>query len=837
MSLRTKIILIAIIVLTISSVTMIFLTMELNITKATLQEINRSKINRLIIKHKLENELNDISTVMLAYIESPGKNLINELTKNILNYKNTLEEYEKFFPEERKTLIQELNLLSERYINDIYSYLELEKNVPPPNIIQRNLISKKEKILDILNREVSLSPERIKDIIENNALKHILRMRVLILVSAFLFIGVSIFILLFDKNVMRKILMISNGVKAYSRGDLSYRIKKVSIEEDELDIITDCLNKMAEKRQKIEKNLCESINRERNIRKTLEQELNRSLLLKEIIYASLRKWDAKSVFRSVLKTLEKRGWIDYGLFSFYKKNEGKIELTTFSSPAQQIAKQLGLFEGQEINIGESSALKDWIEGRRKTISIDFLSLSESAFPLKKKLIERGLSGVLGIPLLVEDKLFGFLFVGRKKRIGFSEEERDFLHSLCDYLTLTLQNIETYYELLKAYEELREARALMNQQERLLALGKMASGITHDISNALSPIIGFSDLLLAQKKGLSKNLRKYVLHIKAAAEDIVTTIRRLRDFYRKRSEKEIPVRVNLNEMVKQIIKLNQPLWKDEAQKQGKTYEIIKRLDESLPEILLDENGLRSALNNLFINSLEAMPDGGKFTIVTGRDKELEWIEISDTGIGMDEETVKRCIEPFYSTKGESGTGLGLSQVYGFVKRYNGNIDIESKPGVGAKIRLSFPIQKELKEPSDKEKQKIIQEPRGLTILTIDDDEMLRLLLKEMLQSLGHNVIVGEGGEHGLKIYKEFLGEGKKIDIVITDLGMPGIDGKKVAIEVKKLTPHIPVILLTGWGERFTKEEGIPEVIDEILSKPPRLREIRFTIAKLAKEIKG
>jgi CheY-like chemotaxis protein len=207
-----------------------------------------------------------------------------------------------------------------------------------------------------------------------------------------------------------------------------------------------------------------------------------------------------------------------------------------------------------------------------------------------------------------------------------------------------------------------------------------------------------------------------------------------------------------------------------------------------------------------------------------------VEVSDTGIGMSEETRKRCLEPFFSTKGKRGTGLGLAMVYGVMERHEGQIEIESELGKGTTSRLYFPVRKGLQTKDNTEHQAKPQ--RSLQILCIDDEPLLRDLLKEMLERDGHAVEVSDGGQSGIDAFRVASKRGNPFDVVITDLGMPYVDGRQVARLLKHESPRTPVVMLTGWGA-FMKEEGSePAQVDAVLSKPPRSREIRETLSRLA-----
>jgi CheY-like chemotaxis protein len=230
-------------------------------------------------------------------------------------------------------------------------------------------------------------------------------------------------------------------------------------------------------------------------------------------------------------------------------------------------------------------------------------------------------------------------------------------------------------------------------------------------------------------------------------------------------------------------------------------------------------------------VDAMPQGGILTLRTQvAEDATAVVEIGDTGLGMDEETRRRCLEPFFTTQGERGTGLGLAMVYGIMQRHAGSIDIESAPGIGTTLRLSFATA--TLPPSDRSATQVTG-PTGLTLLLIDDDPNVLKSLCETLELDGHTLHTASGGESGILVFQESLRnrEASTISAVITDLGMPHVDGRLVAEAIKSASPQTPVILLTGWGERLLAEGISPLHVDRVLSKPPRLTTIRQALAAL------
>jgi CheY-like chemotaxis protein len=204
-------------------------------------------------------------------------------------------------------------------------------------------------------------------------------------------------------------------------------------------------------------------------------------------------------------------------------------------------------------------------------------------------------------------------------------------------------------------------------------------------------------------------------------------------------------------------------------------------------------------------------------------------VGDTGIGMSEETRRRCLEPFYSTKGKRGTGLGLAMVYGVMERHGGQIEIESELGRGTVIKLIMPIRR--LPGADPVATGNAESSLPLNILCIDDEPLLRELLKEILEREGHRVSVADGGQSGVDEFRAAANRHHPFDVVLTDLGMPYFDGRQVVKTIKEESPTTPIIMLTGWGS-FMKEDGdMPEQVSGILTKPPRSNELREMLRRV------
>jgi signal transduction histidine kinase len=395
---------------------------------------------------------------------------------------------------------------------------------------------------------------------------------------------------------------------------------------------------------------------------------------------------------------------------------------------------------------------------------------------------------------------------------------------------------------KAYDELRRTQANVVRHERLCALGQMASGVAHDVNNALSPIAAYTELLLMTVPDLPSRARRHLEAIRRCGEDIAHIVSRLREFYRPQAGAEELAEVDANQVIEETVELTRPRWRDLPQRQGVSIVIQRELAPNLPRLVCDPRDLREALTNLIFNAVDALPKGGIITLVTdcysqpdpnryGDSVRHLQIHVRDNGVGMDEQTRQHCLEPFFSTKVQGGgTGLGLAMVYGMMRRHNGSIDIESAPGSGTCVKLSFPLREAVLSPP-----KAAPAPptpgRSLHLLCVDDEPELRALLHDCLGVFQHQVTVASNGVEGLQLFQNALLQNQPFQAVITDLGMPEMDGKKLARSIKAQAPQTPVILLTGWGTMMKDDDESGGAVDALIGKPVRVQELNNLLHQL------
>ena len=383
--------------------------------------------------------------------------------------------------------------------------------------------------------------------------------------------------------------------------------------------------------------------------------------------------------------------------------------------------------------------------------------------------------------------------------------------------------QTRDELEQSITELRAAQQQVVQQERLRALGGMVTGVAHDFNNTLSLILGYAELLQLEcrKHASGEKFLDYAQTIITASLDAAEIVNRLREFHRPAEPGETRTPLPLNAIIEQAVAFTRPRWSSESRARGMPIEVVTDLDPIAP-VRGNAVELREMLTNLIFNAVDAMPQGGTITLRTRPVGERVELSVTDTGIGMSEEVRRRCLEPFFTTKGDRGSGLGLSMVYGIVERHEGTVAIESGLGHGTTFFFTFAsdasgVVTETPSPAP------ITPP--LRILVVDDQPVQCELASHALQRDWHTVDVASNGREALELF-----ERREYDLVITDKVMPEMNGDQLAVAVKSREPETKVIMLTGFGGTLDAEHQ-SEFIDLVLAKPTSLSELRAAIARV------
>jgi two-component system, cell cycle sensor histidine kinase and response regulator CckA len=378
---------------------------------------------------------------------------------------------------------------------------------------------------------------------------------------------------------------------------------------------------------------------------------------------------------------------------------------------------------------------------------------------------------------------------------------------------------------------RQLEEQLRQAQKMDAVGRLAGGVAHDFNNLLMVINGYTEVLLEQlEKGGDMHLK--VQSIQQAADRAATLTRQLLAFSRKQLL-ELKV-VDVNTVIGDMERLLRPLI-------GENIELLTRLSPDTGHTRADAGQLEQVIMNLVVNAKDAMPEGGKLTVqssdVTVRQNFNEHrfiqpgryavISVADTGHGMDKETQSRIFEPFFTTKEKGkGTGLGLSTVYGIVKQSNGYVFAQSEPGKGTTFYVYLPRVEDSAEELSPAKSQQSEVGGCETVLLVEDEESVRELVRLTLVSRGYKVLEAENGERGLRVAEGFK---EHIDILITDVVMPGIGGRELAKKLVVLRPGISVLYLSGYTEDAVITQGVLGPRTAFLQKP-------FTLQNLAKKVR-
>jgi len=366
-------------------------------------------------------------------------------------------------------------------------------------------------------------------------------------------------------------------------------------------------------------------------------------------------------------------------------------------------------------------------------------------------------------------------------------------------------------------ELRNKETQLRRSQKMDALGKLTGGIAHDYNNLLGVVIGYAELLSMSLK--DDKLKIFSDEITKAGKRGANLTKKLLAFTRNQASSAHSV--NINKILSTDLNMIQKTLTARI-------EVKLDLQDSLWNLWIDEGDFQDSVLNISINAMHAMPDGGVFIIKTknvmvsepeASQKNLipgEYVRLSftDTGCGMDEKTKEQVFDPFFSTKGDKGSGLGMSQVFGFVKRAKGHISIYSEIGKGSTIELYF---KKLEEDhSDSKIEKIDLEylnGQGRKILVVDDEPALKALASEILSNNGYIVYEAEGASEALKILDH-----NEIDLVLSDVIMPITDGYELALIIKEKFPNVKIVLSSGFTKQETSKPELQELTDNLLHKP-------------------
>jgi signal transduction histidine kinase/CheY-like chemotaxis protein len=430
-----------------------------------------------------------------------------------------------------------------------------------------------------------------------------------------------------------------------------------------------------------------------------------------------------------------------------------------------------------------------------------------------------MAAVLLVPLRREDRWLGILVLASHSQEAFPETQQYLLQMLSRHMALAISNATLYAELEQTYRAKQEAQDVLLQTERLRALGELSSGIAHDFNNVLAGILGHTQLLLMDATDQNREGLKV---IEQAARDGTQMVHRIQQFARVRQAKNHDL-LDINAIVDDVMQLTRPRWRN----RNNGIVIKTEIDSAdVPEIYGSDFALREVLTNLVLNAIDAMPTGGTLTIRTRAEPDGVSIQVADTGIGMSEATQAHMWDPFFSTKGEQGTGLGLTMAHAIiVQHHGGRILVQSTEHVGTTITMILPARRDGVAPSD--------EPVGLAaahnyqgrILIAESDVRVRQAISGLLESAGHQVVVAESG---LATLAEF--EHECFDVIVADSALTDMSVWDLVTQLKEACPHLKAVLLTVWTTTPEADQR-RQIFDAVLPKPFESSAVQAVIAEL------
>jgi signal transduction histidine kinase len=465
-----------------------------------------------------------------------------------------------------------------------------------------------------------------------------------------------------------------------------------------------------------------------------------------------------------------------------------------------------------------------VVAERREARLNVLVESDPQIVGRDALLAHGIRMFSGLPVMLGDRLLGVLALGGRDDRPLGETDEALLQALVGQAAVAIENARLYedartheIEARRALDEVRRTQEQLVRMEKLRALGEMASGVAHDFNNVLAVILGRVQLL--QRKLQDPTFQRWLAIVEQAALDGAQTVRQIQEFTRVRRDQPTQT-VEVNQAIRDAVEMTRARWQDEAQSRGVPIRLALEL-APVPSVDGQPSELREVLTNLILNAVDALPQGGDIRIASR--ERAGWVEIivADTGVGMSDSVRRRIFEPFFSTKGPSGTGLGLAMVYGIVSRHGGEILVETAEGAGSTFTIRLPVGR---VPAAVPPRVPMAGSDPVRVLVIDDEPFVRDTLGEILRQQHHQVVVANDGVSGLARFRE-----SRFDLVMTDLAMPGMSGWQVARAVKATRPQVPVVLVTGWGVEVQPDEMQTHGVDRVMTKPFRFEDVQEVVA--------
>jgi signal transduction histidine kinase/ActR/RegA family two-component response regulator len=626
--------------------------------------------------------------------------------------------------------------------------------------------------------------------------------------------GIACFLLLVTAGLVaqgasRRVRRLQMATAQVAEGNFVLRLPEDA--RDELGDLARSFNTMAEslarRQAEVEARTAEAQKRQQDLE-----------ILNTVILAAHTSLDINESLEAILDSLQVLLKVDVGAVRLLDAATGKLVMAAHRGlNPSYVANPITIRTG-EGHMGRA------LQSGRPMVVRDPKDLAE----FKDRVAVGEVGGMVFVPITSQGQGLGVIALGSMSTLDLSEADLDLLASIGLEVGTAIRNARLYADLQAAYEQLKMAQAHAVQVEKLRALGELAAGVAHDFNNMLAAILARAQILQVQIA--DPQVHKSLQIIEQSALDGAETVRRILGFARARGhESMLPVEVA--PLLQQVVEVSQPRWKDEAQARGVGIEVKLKVDP-VPAVLGNAAELREVFFNLVLNAVDAMPSGGTITLgarcVGGPGARStpvgNFVEIyvRDTGTGMPEEVRRRVFDPFFTTKGLRGSGLGLSVAFGIVTRHGGTIDVTSQEGAGTTVMVRLPVASPAAaEASQPASAAPIPSAR---ILVVDDEKTVADSLADMLRLQGHTVEAVTDPRLALTRLED-----DALDLVITDLGMPELNGWEVAEQTRSIHPGLPVILVTGWGHQIDPDRLQATGIARVIAKPFRIHEIREAVA--------
>ncbi len=427
-----------------------------------------------------------------------------------------------------------------------------------------------------------------------------------------------------------------------------------------------------------------------------------------------------------------------------------------------------------------------------------------------------LSHELGPPAL--------LVLASRDRRAFPAQDTEIVAGLASHLSSALRAARLHESLEMSIMELDRTRDYLVQSGMLRVAGEMAAGVAHEFNNILGAVLGRAQLLRRDVEAATTqddNLVRGLRAIEQVSKDGAETVRRLRLFGRN-IEYAPAEPIEVDTVLRDAAEFTSPRWSNEALASGRaiTIEI-----ESTPGLWVEArpHELREVFTNVILNAADALPDGGTIRMSSVRIPDGVMITVTDDGIGMSETTLARLYEPFFTTKGESGSGLGMSVAYGIVQRHRGEIRVTSSPGQGTRVEVHLPLTTRRPAAQPVPGMRSTPPPQPLKILIIDDEAPVRDLLADIVMALGHEPTSYGTGLEAISAYVP-----GSYDLILTDVGMPGLTGWQIADVIRALDPDVMLVFVTGWADDVSPDALAEAAVDRMIAKPFSIEDVQQAI---------